>query len=140
MANLQIKDDIVTETGFKSWNKSLRGVSSDNTPLDRSYVGFYSDVYDMLNSKDDVGISDVTYNEEEQKVTFHKVDGTSTTFSVADNFLDSVEYKPDEKTVDLILKDGENVTLNLSTLEDKFYTKEETEKIIENNKLVWGTF
>lgn len=128
-------DERTTEAPFSSFANHLRDISTDNTPLDSVYVSFYRNIYDLINSKDDVGIKNVVFNETNNTVTFVKVDGTQATLSLEDNFLESASYDSDAREVSFSLKEGgDPVKLNLGGLEDKI------DKKINDNKLVWGTF
>lgn len=137
-------EDRTTYNGFNPFVSKLRRVSNDDTPLNSKYVSFYTEVYDLIDGKDDVAIKDVYYDESNKTITFTKIDGTKTTISVEDNFLEEAEYSASRQEITFKLNDSELPPIKVSTeeLERKFYTKEETEEKIEeiNNKLVWGTF
>lgn len=158
MAKQPIYEHYHEDSGsFKTLSSRLRKVSSDKTINKGNYVSFYNDVCDMISGdkNEAQGVKDVSYDKETKNLIIKTKDGKTDVVNVEDNYLDSAEYNADEKNIELTLNNGNKLEVNVETLENKFYNKEETynkeeiteeitkvvdEKIVERINPLWGEF
>lgn len=130
------------EVQFVPLMNHLRSVSADDTPLQGEYVGFYSNVYDMIASKEDAGkIGGLKYDPSTNSFIVTYIDGTTEVIKLTDTYLLTATYSTTTGIATFVMNNGEIVKLDLNELRNEFYTKQEIDEMIENiDSIKWGKF
>lgn len=136
------------EVEFTPLIETLRGESSDNTPLTDNYVGLYRNVYDMISSDDDKIISNLKYDSSTNSFIITYADGTTETVTLFDKYLLTASYSYLSGEATFVLNNGDLVKLNLNDLKKQFYTKDEIDskfdefnsKIDDKDSIKWNLF
>lgn len=130
------------EVEFVPLVDTLRSVTADNTVPSGNYVGFYQNVYDMIQTKDtSSNILNLKYDSANNTFIITYSDGTSETIPLADKYLLTATYNKSTSLATFVLNDGSVVKLDLNELKEQFYTKEEIDKKFDElDSIRWGQF
>lgn len=130
------------EVEFVPLVDTLRSVTADNTVPSGNYVGFYQNVYDMIQTKDvSSKILNLKYDSTNNTFIITYSDGTSETIPLADKYLLTATYNKLTSIATFVLNDGSIVKLDLNELKEQFYTKEEIDKKFDElDSIKWGKF
>lgn len=130
------------EVEFVPLINTLRNVSVDKTVPSGEYVGFYTNVYDMVASNEDAGkIENLKYDSKTNTFIITYIDGTTETIPLADKYLLTASYNKLTYIATFVLNDGTMVKLDLNALREQFYTKEEIDqKLDELDSIKWNFF
>lgn len=130
------------EVEFVPLIDSLRNVSVDKTVPSGEYVGFYTNVYDMVASNTDAGkIENLKYDSKTNTFIITYIDGTTEIIPLADKYLLTASYNKLTYIATFVLNDGTMVKLDLNALREQFYTKEEIDqKFDELDSIKWNFF
>ena len=136
------------EVEFVPLVNSLRKVSVDKSVPSGEYVGLYTNIYDMISSKEDAGkIEKLKYDSKNNSFIVTYIDGTIETIPLTDKYLSSATYKG-KGIATFGLNNGDIVELNLNELIDLYYTKSQVDgkineiakQIEEKDSILWSHF
>lgn len=129
------------EVVFTPLISQLRGNSSDSTPVQGEYVGFYENIQDMIEKNDDVLVANLRYDSKNNAFILTYADETTETIQLVDKYLLTASYNYLTSEATFVLKTGEIVKLNLNDLKKQFYTKEEIDKRFDElDSIKWNHF
>jgi hypothetical protein len=143
-----------TPTPLNSTLNQLREVSGDDTPLTDNYVSFYRNVYDMIanggGSGTTHGVTDITYNENNNTLEITYSNQPSKIINLIDKFLSTVSFNEATNIITFTLNDSTTINLDLTVLMDKvydkeyidntFYDKDTVDDKISKANVVWNDF
>ena len=137
------------EVEFVPLVNSLRKVSVDKSVPGGEYVGLYTNIYDMISSKEDAGkIEGLKYDPKTNSFIVTYIDGTTETIELIDKYLLSATFNKSTGYAIFSLKNGGLVELNLNELMDLYYTKSQvddkideiTKQIEQKDSILWSHF
>lgn len=137
------------EVEFVPLVNSLRKVSVDKSVPGGEYVGLYTNIYDMISSKEDAGkIEGLKYDPKTNSFIVTYIDGTTETIPLTDKYLFSARFNKLTGKATFALNNGDLVELDLNELMDLYYTKSQvddtidkiTKQIEEKDSILWSHF
>lgn len=137
------------EVEFVPLVNSLRKVSVDKSVPGGEYVGFYTNIYDMISSKEDAGkIEGLKYDHTTNSFIVTYIDGTTETIPLTDTYLLTASFNKTTGEATFVLNNGGLVKLDLNELMDLYYTKTQVDdkfselnkKIDDKDSILWNHF
>ena len=137
------------EVEFVPLVNSLRKVSVDKSVPGGEYVGLYTNIYDMISSKEDAGkIEGLKYDPKTNSFIVTYIDGTTETIPLTDTYLLTASFNKTTGEATFVLNNGGLVKLDLNELMDLYYTKSQvddtidkiTKQIEQKDSILWSHF
>lgn len=138
------------EVEFVPLVNSLRNVSVDKSVPSGEYVGLYTNIYDMISSKEETGgkIDGLKYDHTTNSFIVTYIDGTTETIPLTDTYLLTASFNKTTGEATFVLNNGVLVKLDLNELMDLYYTKTQVDdkfselnkKIDDKDSILWNHF
>lgn len=123
------------EPDFVSLTTTLRNISGDDTIPTDAYVDIQKDIYDLITPDAQTtkgGVIDLTLTNDKDNLIVFYHDGTNKTIPITDKALYQAYFDNINYLIYLVFKDGSNLKIDLTDLNQKFATKEEVIQIIDS--------
>ena len=138
------------EVEFVPLVNSLRNVSVDKSVPGGEYVGLYTNIYDMISTKDGEGgkIDGLKYDHKTNSFIVTYIDGTTETIPLTDTYLLTASFNKTTGEATFVLNKGGLMKLDLHELIDIYYTKTQEDykfrafnkKIDDKDSILWNHF
>jgi len=122
------------EPDFVSLTTTLRNISGDDTIPTDAYVDIQKDLYDLITPDVDTtkgGVIDLILSNDKTNLIVCYQDGTKKNIPITEKTLYQAYFDNISYLIYLIFKDGSQLTIDLTELNNKFATKEEVIQIID---------